>query len=306
MKESVKLKNVNLNLLVVLDTILKEKNVTRAAQRLFQTQSATTHSLKKLRELFKDELLVKTPFGMTPTPFMKSIEDDLNNVLAKINDLISKEGDFDPITSERIFTFVTLDYANVTLIPKLLNWISENNSSLKLNIETLPTKNYFDYFRTQKIDLILSPFNEVPPDFSCEKFCESEVVCIMRKKHPLAKKEMTLENYLQYGHVAIKPWFKYYTEHTAATKKDLKRNIKLYLPSPMAIAMNIQDNDFIATVPSTLAKYFLSINDNFVQKPFPLDVGKLILRLVWHSKHDNDPGHQWFRNKVIEFSLEDY
>ena len=138
---------IDLNLLVYLDVLLRERNVTRAAEELSISQPAMSNSLRRLRDLFDDPILVRTSDGMTPTDRALELQPLVRNVLAAAELAVLPKTVFDPSESERIFRIMASDYTEATLLPKLLHRLSIEAPGVRLDIMTPSDVSFHDVER---------------------------------------------------------------------------------------------------------------------------------------------------------------
>ena len=155
---------VDLNLLVYLDVLLREGSVTKAANQLSITQPAMSNGLKRLRDLFKDPLLVRTSDGMTPTKRALELQPTIRDVLSRLESSIQPETDFDPLTSERTFRIMTSDYAESTLLLELVGRLTDLAPNITLDLIT-PSDVTFHDVEQGKVDMAINRFEELPLSF---------------------------------------------------------------------------------------------------------------------------------------------
>ncbi len=155
---------VDLNLLVYLDVLLREGSVTKAANQLSITQPAMSNGLRRLRDLFKDPLLVRTSDGMTPTKRALELKPVIRDVLSKLETTIQPETDFNPLKSERTFRIMASDYAESTLVPELVKRLRTDAPDIILDVLT-PSDVTFKDVEAGKIDMAINRFDEMPQSF---------------------------------------------------------------------------------------------------------------------------------------------
>ena len=155
---------VDLNLLVYLDVLLRECNVTRAAEELGISQPAMSNGLRRLRDLFDDPLLVRTSDGMTPTKRASELQPLVRDVLVAAEQAVLPKTDFDALSSERIFRIMASDYTEATLMPALMKKLREQGPGIRLDIMTPSDVSFHDVERG-KVDLIINRFDALPQSF---------------------------------------------------------------------------------------------------------------------------------------------
>ena len=155
---------IDLNLLIYLDVLLREKNVTRAASQLNITQPAMSNGLKRLRTLFNDPILVRTSDGMVPTERARALGPSIRKILLELEEALQGEEEFNELKSQRVFRIMASDYAASTLIPKLLRALNEVAPNITLDIMT-PSDVTFHDVEAGKIDMAINRFDELPQSF---------------------------------------------------------------------------------------------------------------------------------------------
>ena len=169
---------VDLNLLVYLDVLLRECNVTRAAEELGISQPALSNSLRRLRDLFNDPILVRTSDGMTPTDRALELQPLVRNVLAAAEQAILPKTDFDPMGSNRIFRIMASDYTESTLLPVLLRNLRKAAPGIRLDIMTPSDVSFHDVERG-KVDLVINRFDSLPQSFHQVHLWDDSFSCVM-------------------------------------------------------------------------------------------------------------------------------
>ena len=178
---------VDLNLLIYLDVLLREKNVTRAAHQLNITQPAMSNGLKRLRNLFNDPILVRTSDGMVPTERSKALGPVIRKILLELEEALQSEDNFNPATSERVFRLMASDYAASTLIPNLLSNISKIAPHICIDIMTPSDINFHDV-EAGKVDMAINRFEELPQSFHQKTLWHDSFSCLMAADSPVFKR----------------------------------------------------------------------------------------------------------------------
>jgi len=164
---------IDLNLLVYLDTLLRECNVTKAANQLSITQPAMSNGLKRLRNLFNDPILVRTSEGMVPTQRALDMQEALRGVFYSVEEMIQPVREFDAPTSDQVFRIMASDYAASTLMPKLLEKLDEQAPHVSLDIMT-PSDISFHDVENGKVDLAINRFEQLPQSFHQKNLCREQ------------------------------------------------------------------------------------------------------------------------------------
>jgi DNA-binding transcriptional LysR family regulator len=305
---------VDLNLLVYLDVLLRERNVTRAAEELGISQPAMSNSLRRLRDLFDDPLLVRTSDGMTPTDRALELQPLVRNVLAAAELAILPKTVFDPSESERIFRIMASDYTEATLLPKLLQRLSIEAPAVRLDIMTPSDVSFHDVERG-KVDLVINRFDSLPQSFHQIHLWDDSFSCVLRADNPIIK-DWNLDSYLAAKHVWVSKtgmgvgvgmstddvqrlgWV-----DEALTKIDVKRVISLFTRHYQAALLLAEHNDLVVTIP-TLAASSMQENPHVAILKPPFDIPRMRLKMVWSPLLQHDPGHRWMRKLIKSLSEE--
>ena len=305
---------VDLNLLVYLDVLLREGSVTRAANQLSITQPAMSNGLKRLRDLFKDPLLVRTSDGMTPTKRALELQPVVRDVLSKLESSIQPETDFDPLNSVRTFRIMTSDYAESTLLLELVGKLAELAPNITLDLIT-PSDVTFHDVEQGKVDMAINRFDELPLSFHQKVVWYDTFSCVMNAEHPLVE-NFDLNGYLNAQHIWVsKTGFgvgvgidpnevqKLGWVDAELTKIGKQRSIRVFTRHYHAALQIARKQHLIATLPSKAAKLFKD-DPTVVVKPPPFDIPPIALKMAWSALLHHDAGHIWLRRLISDVANE--
>jgi len=300
--DKIHLKNVDLNLLVAFDVLLDERQVTKSASRLNISQPAMSRKLGRLRETFDDPIIMRTTSGYVPTVRAESLIHPIKEILKQIQGTLSALT-FDPATATGEFRICTFGYGEVVIIPKFMEIISSQTSNVEITIT--PRDIYSnDAILQGHADILFGAGLE-----TTSKTCtvlplfKDKFVCVMSRNHPLAGTDLTLDGFLEYPH-AIAPFFKADERRVSYVDKKLeqlgrKRRIQKRSPHWVSSLLSLSTTNLLQSGPEHMAKALLNTG-LFVIKELPFEVKSIDFELVWHSRHDTDPRHLWFRQRFIE------
>ena len=195
---------LDLNLLVALDALLKERSVTRAAQELNLSASAMSNTLSRLREYFDDDLLVQIGRKMEITPRGEVLHDAVRNVLLTIDSTIAAESVFEPQRSDRTFKILASDYTQVVLAPALLGLAAETKCTARFTFVAQNSTPAKDLERGEA-DLLIIPTDFMSPDLPHEALYHEDFVCMVWRHSKLAQGELDLERYANAEHAVTQP-----------------------------------------------------------------------------------------------------
>jgi DNA-binding transcriptional LysR family regulator len=310
----VKVNRIDLNLLVYLDALLRERNVTQAANQLNLSQPAMSNGLRRLRELFNDPLLVRTSEGMTPTERALELEPVVREVLSKIDQAVQPRGDFEAGTAQRIFRIMASDYAESTLFPSVLGKLRTLAPGLTLDIMTPSDVSFLDVERG-KVDMVINRFDSMPQSFHQIHLWDDSFTCVLSPENPVLK-DFTLENYLKANHVWVSKtgmgvgvgvdpsdvqrlgWV-----DAALNRLGKKRQIRVFTRHYQAAMTLAEQNDLIVTLPTRAAQLKLN-NPRVVLREPPLEIPPLELKMAWSPLLQHNPANKWLRKLIADTARE--
>jgi DNA-binding transcriptional LysR family regulator len=293
------IRKIDLNLLVVLDTLLDERNVTRAATRLGYTQPTISGMLKRLRDLFGDPLFVRTQRGLLATPRARALAVPLKQLLADSQHLVARDV-FQPASVEATFTLSSNDYMQQALLLPFVKVLRSEARQIRLAIAPPIIEGLSDALASGQIDLAVTIPEFAMSDLPSRLLYREHYVVAVRPEHPLARRAaITVERFCSYDHVVVSPTggsFEGPTDQALARLK-LRRKVRYSVPSFLLLPEILQTDDLVALVPSRL----LRENDKrlVVRKP-PIAVPCFDVIAVWHPRVDKDKAHRWLRSRLVE------
>jgi DNA-binding transcriptional LysR family regulator len=295
--DSLRLADVNLNLLVALDALLDAGTVTGAAQRTGVTQSAMSHALRQLRELLGDPLLVRGAGGLVPTPRAEALRVPIRRALLDLQHALRDPPSFDPATAQRRFQLGTGDYFAHIVLPPLLQR-SLDTPGIDLDVLPFSAATDLPKLGTGELDLALGAFVPDAPGLCRAHLFTDGFVCLVRREHPVVRRRLTLRQYVQLPHVLISPTgtgSSPVDEQLAA--QGLRRRIALRIRYFLAAPMVVATSDLVLTAPRRLGEVFARHFDLQLHEP-PVALQPFTVVQLWHQRFDADPGHRWLRERV--------
>jgi DNA-binding transcriptional LysR family regulator len=296
-----KLSGVDLNLFVLLDALLVERSVTRAAKRVGLSQSAASHALARLRSITGDPLFVRGPRGMLPTPRAEALAAPLREALAGLDRALAPAAPFVPHSSRRSFTIVGGDLAELVLFPPLFARLGKEAPGIDLHALPTPADAALALERGE-VDLAIAPVRSFAraTKLSEQPLFEDGFVCVVRRGHPLGRGAFGLERYLSARHAVIAP-----RGARGGIVDDLlasmgrERRVVLTIPHFLAAPYVVAQSDLVLTLPARVAEVLARPLGLCVLKP-PLRVPRFTMAMAWHRRVDDDPGHRWLRGVYSE------
>lgn len=293
----VNFRGVDLNLLTVLEALLGERNVTRAAQRLGMSQPAVSRALARLRAMFDDELLVDGAGGYRLSARAEELAPVLRRTLAGIGDMLEART-FDPAKATGRLRLVTPDLYAAVVAPPLLAFIDREGPGLDIEF-VAPDPTVFDRLDSDGIDAILGVADSAPPGIKRRKLFDDTYVTLLRSGHPATEGPLTLERFLELQHIAIS-----ITGAGLAPIDSLlaamghARRVRVRVPNFLAAVEIAARSDLVMTLPESLARTAAGMH-RFVMRTPPADPGRFALSMFWHARHHGSSAHIWLRNAIV-------
>ena len=293
-------RNVDLNLLVVLRSLLATSNVGQTAKLLGMSQPATSRALASLRDLFGDRLFVKSGSRMKPTPRALELREPLETALSGVLRVLEPAAVFDAAAAQRRFRIATTDYGATVVVPRLAARIAATAPNVELDIAPL-TPNSFEELGSNDLDLVLYSDNPVPGALMAKELYRERFACLVRVGHPAARSgTLALKDYLAHAHIMVTvTGGRTGPADRALASLGRQRRIALVLPYFAVAALAAADSDLLLTMPSRAAKAFADTMPLALLEP-PVELGDFGYRMVWHERVQDDPGHAWFRGAVSD------
>lgn len=305
-----KLMRIDLNLLVVLQVLLEEESVTRAAVRLNLSQSALSKSLNRLRISLQDPLFSRTAHGLKPTAHALQLQQKLPSLLQNLYQL-TQAPRFDPSSSDRHFSISMLESAYATLLPYFIGPLLKQASHVHLDILSW-MENSMQSLQQGKVDFGITGIDfyddprlktEILPDGIAHTILfHDQQTCLVNENHPvlesIKKGHWDIDSYLQYNHIQVscegnKWWaIDYFLE-----KQGKQRNIISTLPDFYGGASVCAHSDLIFTLPSSFVPHAQKLYP-LKQIPLPFSFSEMAYVLLWHQRNSDEPGHKWIREMI--------
>jgi len=296
-----KFNKLDLNLLVALDILLKEKSVSRAAELLHLSPSALSNSLSRLREYFDDELLVQIGRKLELTPRALALQESVRDVLLRIDSTIAAQPEFAPDRSDRTFRILASDYAQMVLGPAMLTLAAKARATVRfefLQQVSAPHKN----MERGEADLLIIPTGFTSADHPRETLYAEDFVCVVWRDSKLAQAELTFERYVNAEHVVMKPseladsfegWF--------LKRYGISRRVAVSTYSFVTLPSLVVGTEYVATVHTRIARRLAGAWPLEV-RPAPVPFDRMEESMQWHKFHTKDPGLAWLRGLLAEAS----
>lgn len=291
------IRRIDLNLLIALDVLLDERNVTRAAEHLSLTQPTVSGMLRRLRQLLGDPLFVRTQRGILPTPRAEALAAPLKRLLADAEALVAAER-FDPATAQRTFTISTTDYMQYAVVAPFVAALRRAAPGIRVAIRPLAIADLAGQLTRGETDLAITIPEFAAPDLVSRPLYRERYVAAVRRKHPMRREKPSLEEFCRFDHILVSPAGGGFRgpvdEALAALGK--KRKVVLSVPSFLLVPTLLQTSELVAVLPERLLRGRERELRMFAP---PLDVPGFDVIAVWHARMHKDATHRWLREFLV-------
>lgn len=297
-----RLRDLDLNLLVALDALLREAHVSRAAARLEMSQSSMSLALSKLRALFNDPLLVKGGSALVLTARARELQPRVEEALRHIDGLLHVQQAFDPAQAHDTITLIVTDYIDFVVVPTLVKEMARLAPNVILRIVGPNPKRLGEVFSSGEVDVSVSYFPNPPASLRVRPLFQDRLVGIARRGHPFLQGPRDLDSFCSAGHVIIEPGEA--TMYNAQVDQQLhaagrSRRIVLSKPTFLGAPFIVEQTDLLSTMPERVARGFTTFTRIELFEP-PLQLDPFDVVLLWHDRTHTNPLHRWFRELVIQ------
>ncbi|TDV64304.1 LysR substrate-binding domain-containing protein [Pseudomonas sp. LP_7_YM] len=296
---NVLLRNIDLNLLVVLDALLTEKHVTRTGERLHLSQPAISHSLSKLRSLLDDPILIRKGNDVHLSALALNLQAPLKAVLSHIETLFGGTIAFEPATSQRTFNLAMSDYGAAIVLPRLLVRIRKTAPNTTVVVTQGSRPAMLEQVTQGKIDLALGVFPNLPADIAQATMFEETFSCLLDRSTLPSSGILDLDSYLLRPHILVSMDGSIGEVDNLLRAQGLSRRIAVSVPHWRTAPSMISHTDLILTV-ATRTLDEAEIDDSLIKLSPPLDIPPFPFVQIWHHRFNEDPAHKWLRDQVSE------
>lgn len=295
------IRKLDLNLLVLLDALMSESSVTRAAQRVHLSQPAMSAALNRLREIFDDPLLVRVAGGMEPTRKAREVIVPVREALTTIQRAVTPTVAYDPRFAERTFAVAASEYASFVIMPDLAQELERLAPRINLAIVRLNLADPLEPLRSGAVDAVIAAYAGEGSYIHRSVLFTERYVCIAKKHHPRIFGHLTLRQFIQCSHVVIRQQTGGVAGIVDALfhKLGKPRKNPISLPDLLALPHIITQTEHIATVAERVAT---SLIKQFPLQllPHPVRKDQFPVSQFWHERMHSDPIHCWLRELIQE------
>ena len=296
-----RLRNLDLNLLVALQALVQEENVTRAAQRVGIGQSAMSSALSRLRELFEDDLLVRAGRTMELTPRAKSLAQQVGDILTRVEIAVAPDKAFDPREADREFAITAGDYEQYLLLPPLLRRLAEEAPGVRIRTAFVSSETRGSLDRGST-DLWIVPVDRRDPAYPFEILIEDHWVLVQCARRRARKSRRSLlEEVSRAGLVLHDPPASGFPERPPLSVQAVfgkMPKIAALAPGLLTLPFLVAGTPYYAAVPERLARRVRrEAKVRIVEPPELMPTNRA---MQWHPRSDADPSHRWFRRILLD------
>jgi DNA-binding transcriptional LysR family regulator len=294
--------NLDLHALECLDMFVRERSVSRAAERLGMSQSSASEMLARLRERFDDPLLVRGREGMMPTPKALELLPQVRAAIAQLHALIDAGETFSPADSTLRFRLTTSDYTQLLLMPRLCRRLQDQAPRCAIDLLPVHILRVAEALETGEIDLAIAYYPEPPPGLRRSPLFLDEFVCIARAGHPATRSALDGPAFAELAHVSVAPsGLSYFSSavDAALESQGLHRRIAVSCPHFMLGAHLVAQSDMVLALPRRAATALATLMPLRLIE-VPLQLKPLEVAMYWHDRTHHSQPHQWLRSLIRE------
>jgi len=291
-------KRLDLNLLVTLEALLVEQNVTKAASRLHLSQPAVSTQLSRLRDLFDDPLLIPAQRGMTPTAKALDLLEPLRHALDQVRTTVAQHSDFNPARARLTVVIACTDYLQVALVQPLVLRLRNQAPGVRVALRSLDIPELGVLMARGEVDLALMTPSAAAPSLRTRHLFDERYVLIGRRGHPKLRRNITVAQFAQLEHVIVSLRGGEFVTPVddALAALGHKRNVVLSASSFLFLPEIVMQSDFVALVPQRLVRDRAG-QLQIVECPFPVEGFEV--SMVWHERNHGHNGQRWMREALV-------
>lgn len=301
---------LDLNLLRIFDTVMVEQNLTRAANKLAMTQPAVSNALKRLRHAFNDELLIRTAYGVKPTPRAENVWPAIREALSRLESALAP-ATLNPAAFSASFRMAMADSTAAYWMPHLVREIEQNAQGINARMVPLVTRDPRSMLLHGDIDIAVGFFPGVVSQLTGGQSAANNpirhnslytgrYVCVMRKGHPLANTPLTLKKYCEAHHLLVSFSGRAHgLIDEILVLKNLQRRILLTVNQFFTAGRVVANSDLITVLPQHLISS-TGVESQLIWKDLPMETPGVNVDMLWHERDARNPAHKWLRNNLIE------
>lgn len=290
--------DLDLNVLLVFDAMLRHQSVTRAGQALNLSQPAMSAALAKMRGQLGDPLFVRTGHGMRPTPRAAQLAEPVKKILDLVRLDVLQQPAFDAATAHQAFTVITPDIGEIVFMPKILAHMQAHAPGISIRSVAISSEGAGEALEQGRADLAIGYFPDLArAGFYQQRLFKNTFVCIVRADHPRVRDKLTLAGFLAESHALVRPAGRTHLFERFMEEKQIKLDVRAELSHFASLLTIVSNSDLVATVPRDIAHVFATLARVRLVEP-PLQPPSFHLMQHWHTVVNTDPANIWLRQLV--------
>lgn len=293
--------SLDLNLLLVLDAVLAERSVARAARRLHVTPSAISNALARLRAALGDPLVSRSGRGIVPTPRALELAPILARTLRELDRAVHGGG-FDPATTTQQFTVAVADVGQIVRMPRLATLLRAEMPAAALRVVAIDSLLAWGGLASTEVDALIGRAHQ-GPGIHAQRLYDEAMALVARRGHPTVRARVTTQKLAGLRHVDVHlaPGVRNRDLAAAYARAGIDRDVAVIVPTFAAAAAMVAATDLVATLPTTLVDLLAApLGLRAVASPIP--IAATPINLVWHERTHRDPSMRAFRDLVVRAS----
>lgn len=300
-------RSLDLNLLRVFDAVMTDGSLTRAGETLSMTQPAVSHALKRLRQTLGEELFVRTGTGVKPTERAQVLWPQVQGALNALRQALVPD-DFHPRSDAVTFCVAMADATAAMLVPSVISSFAREQALADLRVVPLMTRDPTRLLEQGDADLAVGSFPELVPALDMQgdvahlrhrRLFESPYVCVMRRGHPLARQELTLDRYCKAQHLLVSfSGRRQGLVDQALSAIGRERRIVLTVNHFFAAGRVVASTDLLMVLPLRFLEA-AGHTDDLITRPLPFTLERTAIDMVWHLRRDNEAPQRWLRGAIM-------
>lgn len=292
---------LDLNLLRVFYWIYVERSVGTAGRQLGITQSAVSHSLRKLRESFGDDLFVRSGSNMLPTSKAMAIFAPIDEMLRRLDGEVLPTTRFDPSVAQRNFSLAMIDMTEIVFLPPLLRYLKIHAPRCTVHSRRVNNEEMVNALETGSAELALGTVSDIPGYLYQQSLFQHDYRVLAWSRHPrLGEAALSWKDYEGEQHIAVLTGTDRYLETMTLAPRGIRRRVSVTVGGYLSVPWLLEGSELIATVPTKLADLVTAGSATLRQFPLPEPAVLYKLQSLWHPRWQNDPAHRWLRGVIFQ------
>ena len=291
------LRQLDLNLLVALDVLITEASVTRAAEKLNMSQSAMSHSLKRLRTILQDDILIRTSREMEVTAYARQISDRVRQILSEIQSTFLEKEVFDPSTAKETFRIAASDYVESTIGTYLLQQLNTQAPGIRIRISNLDKATVMNALDNNLIDAVIDAELPLKSWHLEQNLYREEFVCVVKDDFTT---ELSVSDYIKRSHILVSMRDDFQGAYDEILEKQQESRQVIWSTTHfMSVPLLLANSDCVALLPNRMAQQCAKAM-NLKLFPPPIAIEGFAISLAWHQRNTNNSRHQWLRQQIVD------